>query len=78
MRIRPKALESNGSIAKLHLQIGKIGDEGAIAIAKALETNKMNLLFGTAKGWKEDNVDLGALPNNFCKISGIVARAQKG
>jgi len=32
----------------------------------------------TAKGWKKDNVDSGALPNNFCKISGIVARAQKG
>ena len=32
----------------------------------------------TAKDWKEDNVDLGALPNNLCKISGIVARAQKG
>ncbi len=32
----------------------------------------------TAKGWKEDISALGDLPNTFCKISGIVARAQKG
>ena len=32
----------------------------------------------TAKGWKEDIAALGALPNAFCKISGIVARAQEG
>ena len=32
----------------------------------------------TAKGWKEDIAALGALPNTFCKISGIVARAQEG
>ena len=32
----------------------------------------------THKGWKEDIAALGALPNTFCKISGIVARAQEG
>ena len=32
----------------------------------------------TAKGWKEDISALGGLPNTFCKISGIVARAQEG
>ena len=32
----------------------------------------------TAEGWKEDMAALGALPNTFCKISGIVARAQEG
>ena len=32
----------------------------------------------TAKGWEEDISALGGLPNTFCKISGIVARAQEG
>ena len=32
----------------------------------------------TSNGWKEDIANLGTLPNTFCKISGIVARAQEG
>ena len=32
----------------------------------------------TSNGWREDIAAPEALPNTFCKISGIVARAQEG
>ncbi len=42
------------------------------------DTHDGSPFWHTAKGWKEDIAALGALPNTFGKISGIVARAQEG
>ena len=42
------------------------------------DENDGSPFWNTSNGWKEDIATRGTLPNTFCKISGIVARAQEG